>query len=162
MIKLMSSMVGMLTVLVFTPVAAQQRIPSCVYLKKEIPVKVVNDFSIICRDINPDEGFLGRTRAIDVLTIYEWDIPKKDIASIASITVFSYGLRLATFAEFKQEYCVKPSISPCSKSTQLWLRDRQFDEWANEAQPELLERQREKLSLLLDALEQYPRTRPSF
>jgi len=97
-----------------------------------------------------------------MVTLYEWDNLRKELASTIGITIFPNGLRLATVAEFKQEQCTQPSRFPCSKLTQFWLHDRQFDEWAKDAEPRLLERQRDNLTLLLDTLEQNPRTRPSF
>ncbi|MGG6267526.1 hypothetical protein ACQ4M3_23495 [Leptolyngbya sp. AN03gr2] len=151
-----ATLVGVLS---FIPVSvsAQPKIPFCVW--GETPIRQIDDLTIVCRNLNPKRSY---PKAIDEVSLYRWR-SQKDLGDSTSVLVYPGGLKLANIGEHQD--CIKNgSATICTQTIQFWLIGRRFDEWTeiSKADPQMLERHRSDLSLLLDTLETNPLVKPEF
>ena len=134
----------------FPAEAAPYKVPYCINGGQTI--RQVDAATIICRNLTPLS--FGDVKAVDEIWLYRFHGGTLETGVI--IKAYGDGRKLVTIL-LNHDPTGRNSIT-----TQLWLRDRRFDEWAADANPDLLEQRRSDVTLLLDTLESAPLSRPSF
>jgi hypothetical protein len=142
------------TLLIPFKASARQEIAYCA--GGGVQIRLVDDYTIICRQTNLSD----RPIVADDLTLYRFEAIRQ-VSSFTSLMVYRSGHRIITAIEFRS-YCSEWD-SHCSRTTQFYLEGRRFSEWVpGRADQDLLDAYSSDVTLLLDALEAFPRESRSF
>ncbi|MBU7582377.1 MAG: hypothetical protein KAF91_05615 [Nostoc sp. TH1S01] len=161
---LTSSITLSVTTVIFDNYAQAQQptkqVAYCPNMTQVITLKIVDPYTVICRITDPTILVPGKT--YDELELYTKDEDGKTLFS-ASITVYGYGIRRVTLREHKNRSMCKDIADPCARIAQFFVVDRTFRQWVpGYEKPDILDKYRSNVTLLLDTLRDNPREEIKF